>query len=116
MKKFVSFIGALLLAVTLSFLLVGCGENSVSIQYGKNIPSTTNITYSRKTEQVIVKNTARRRAALRRRVELILSGERRPTIWCICLKPTENTTKTTLAAKQFLSPISRCLSARISLR
>lgn len=35
MKKFVSFIGALLLAVTLSFSLVGCGENSVSIQYGK---------------------------------------------------------------------------------
>lgn len=36
MKKFVSFIGALLLAVTLSFSLVGCGENSVSVQYGKN--------------------------------------------------------------------------------
>lgn len=35
MKKFVSFIGALMLAVTLSFSLVGCGENSVSIQYGK---------------------------------------------------------------------------------
>ena len=35
MKKFVSFIGALLLAVTLSFSLVGCGENSVSVQYGK---------------------------------------------------------------------------------
>ena len=35
MKKFVSFIGVLLLAVTLSFSLVGCGENSVSIRYGK---------------------------------------------------------------------------------
>ena len=35
MKKFVSFIGVLLLAVTLSFSLVGCGENSVSVQYGK---------------------------------------------------------------------------------
>ena len=35
MKKFVSFIGVLLLAVTLSFSLVGCGENSVSVKYGK---------------------------------------------------------------------------------
>ena len=35
MKKFMSFIGVLLLAVTLSFSLVGCGENSVSVQYGK---------------------------------------------------------------------------------
>ena len=35
MKKFASFIGVLLFAVMLSFSLVGCGENSVSIQYGK---------------------------------------------------------------------------------
>lgn len=35
MKKFVSFIGVLLLAVMLSFSLVGCGGNSVSIQYDK---------------------------------------------------------------------------------
>lgn len=35
MKKFMSFIGVLLIAVMLSFSLVGCGENSVSVQYGK---------------------------------------------------------------------------------
>ena len=35
MKKFVSFIGVLLFAVMLSFSLVGCGGNSVSIQYDK---------------------------------------------------------------------------------
>ena len=35
MKKFMSFVGVLLFAVMLSFSLVGCGENSVSIQYGK---------------------------------------------------------------------------------
>ena len=50
------------------------------------------------------------------RVELILSGERRPTIWFICLKPTENILTITPKAIPFLSPVSRWLSARISLR
>ena len=35
MKKFMSFVGVLLFAVMLSFSLVGCSENSVSIQYNK---------------------------------------------------------------------------------
>ena len=35
MKKFTRFIGVLTFAVILSFSLVGCGGNSVSIQYGK---------------------------------------------------------------------------------
>ncbi len=39
MKKFMSFIGVLLIAVMLSFSLVGCGENSVSIQYNKKYVS-----------------------------------------------------------------------------
>ena len=39
MKKFVSFISVVLFAVMLSFSLVGCGENSVSIQYNKKYVS-----------------------------------------------------------------------------
>lgn len=116
MKKFVSFIGVLLFAVMLVFRWSVAAGTPFLFSTIKNTSSTADITFSRKTERVILKNTTLLQAATLRREESILFGERLPTIWFICLKPIENTLKKTPKARPFLSPINRWLSARISLR